>query len=91
MPVSISDFVIMPRWAKYIVLIAVVLGATIEIPLTGLINIFDLGTDFSLGDFLFAPLFIALSFLGVAIDFRGFALLIIFGVVILAMLTFQKE
>lgn len=90
MPVGIADFVILPRWAKYVVLIAIVMGATIEIPLTGLINIFSPGTNVSIGDIFFAPFSFALSSLGIAIDFKTFAILIVFGSVILAMITIQK-
>ncbi len=90
MPVGIADFVQLPKWAKYIVLIALVLGATIEIPLTGFLNIFSPGTNVSVGDIFFAPIAFALSFIGIPINFQEFALLIIFGVLLLAMLTMQQ-
>ncbi len=90
MPVGISDFMTLPKWAKYIILIAIILGASIEIPFTGLLNIFSPGQNVSVGDIFFFPFSFALSFIGIAINFKEFAILIILGIVILAMITIQQ-
>ncbi len=90
MPVGIADFIKIPKWAKYVVLIAVVLGATIEIPLTGLINVFDLGTNVSIGDIFFAPFAFALGHIGIGVDFKSFTVLIILSIVLIGMLSMQK-
>ena len=66
MVLGVSDFVKIPEQAKYIIMIALVMGATITIPV---LNI-------SIGDILFSPFSFALSFMGIPVSFKEFAILI---------------
>lgn len=91
MPIAISDFVKIPTAFKYVLMFALLVGATIEIPFSGLVNVFDLGQNFSIGDIFFAPLAFGLGFIGIQTSFPQFVILIVLVGLILFMGTMNKS
>lgn len=91
MPISLSDFVKIPTAFKYIILFGILAGATIKIPFSGIINVFEVGKDIAIGEIFFAPTAFVLGIIGITATFPQFAILVVFVGLILFMGTMRKS
>lgn len=91
MPIGLADFVKIPTAFKYVLLFGLLAGATIEIPFSGIINVFDVGKDISIGEIFFAPIAFGLGFIGIPVTFRQFVILVVLVGLILFMGTMNKS
>lgn len=73
------------------ILFGLLIGATITIPFSGLVNVFNIGEDFSIGEIFFAPIAFSLSFIGIAVNFKQFVILVVIVGIILFMGTMNKS
>ena len=81
MPLAISDFIKIPTSFKYIVLFGVLVGATIQIPFSGIL----LGSDTALGEIFFEPFRLGLEAIGIFVNFQLFVILVVLvGLVLFA-------
>ena len=91
MPIGLADFVKIPTAFKYVLLFGLLAGATIKIPFSGIINVFDIGVDISIGEIFFAPIAFGLGFIGITATFNQFVILVVLVGLILFMGTMNKS
>lgn len=93
MPIGLADFVKIPTAFKYLLLFGLLAGATIKIPFSGIINVFDIGVDISIGEIFFAPIAFGLGFIGggISVTFPQFVILVVLVGLILFMGTMNKS
>ena len=91
MPIGLADFVKIPTAFKYVLLFGLLAGATIKIPFSGIINVFDIGVDISIGEIFFAPIAFGLGCIGITATFNQFVILVVLVGLILFMGTMNKS
>lgn len=83
MPLSLSDIATAPDWVKLTLFLSTLFALSIEIDL--------LGIQFTVGDFIFTPIQLAMGVFGITVSFALFRTLIIVALVVAFALKMQQS
>lgn len=83
MPLSLSDIATAPDWVKLTIFLSTLFALSIEINL--------LGIQFTVGDFIFTPIQLAMGVFGITVSFALFRTLIIVALVVAFALKMQSS
>lgn len=83
MPLSLSDIAVAPTWVKLTIFLGTLFALSIEIDL--------LGITFTVGDFIFTPIQLAMGVFGISVTFALFRTLVIVALLVAFVLKMQQS